>query len=134
MRAGMVSVAKNMEKGLEIQFKISESNRDEVAEAISNLVGNEFRDKYELEWRIYNIEAGTDHFYKVCFIGSKMNRLHPLIEKSIRERFDVLAKYSNEELIKMFHEARKSKDFKIHSVKHVKEDFDLWADNFLDYF
>ncbi|MEM0160773.1 MAG: hypothetical protein QW258_01485 [Thermoplasmata archaeon] len=123
-----------MEKGLEIQFKIPEENRDEVAEAISNLVGNEFKEKFEIEWRIYNIEAGSDHFYKVCFIGAKMTRLHPLIEKTIKERFDELAKYKNEELLKLFHEARKDKTFKIHTVKHVKEDFDLWSDNFLDYF
>lgn len=123
-----------MVKGLEVQFKISEDNRDEVAEAISNLVGNEFKKKYDVEWRIYNIEAGQDHFYKVCFIGSKMTKLHPLIEKTIKDKFDELAKYKNEELLIQFHEARKNREFIVHTITHVKEDFDLWTDNFLDYF
>ncbi len=123
-----------MEKGLEITFKIDDEDASVVAEALTNMVGNEFLNDIDIDWRIFHITLEDNHFFKICFIGPKMTKLHPLIEKKVKTRFDELSHYNKNELLKMYHKEKKNKSFKTHYMQEKKEEYDLWQDNFWSYF
>ena len=123
-----------MEKGLEITFKVSDVDQKQITEALANLVGNEFMNKIDIDWRIFHVKVGNERFFKVCFTGSKMSRLHPILEKQVRQRFDTLSKTSKEEILSLYREEEKKKTFKRQFAREVEEEYDLWQDNFWAYF
>ncbi len=123
-----------MEKGLEITFKVSDVDQKQITEALANLVGNEFTNKIDIDWRIFHVKMGNERFFKVCFTGSKMSRLHPILEKQVRQRFDTLSKTSKEEILSLYREEEKKKTFKRQFAREVEEEYDLWQDNFWAYF
>ena len=122
-----------MEKGLEITFKVSDVDQKQITEALANLVGNEFMNKIDIDWRIFHVKMGDERFFKVCFTGSKMSRLHPILEKQVRQRFDTLSKTSKEEILNLYREEEKKKTFKRQFTREVEEEYDLWQDNFWAY-
>ncbi len=123
-----------MEKGLEISFKVSGIGGHAVVEALANLVGNEFLNELEIHWRVFDVTLGNERFFKVCYSGPKLSKLHPHIEKKVKNRFDELAHFSKEDLMRKYHDERKASDFKIQNIKELKEEYDLWQDNFWQYF
>jgi hypothetical protein len=123
-----------VEKGLEITFKVSDVDQKQITEALANLVGNEFTNKIDIDWRIFHVKMGNERFFKVCFTGSKMSRLHPILEKQVRQRFDTLSKTSKEEILSLYREEEKKKTFKRQFAREVEEEYDLWQDNFWAYF
>ena len=122
-----------MEKGLEITFKVADVDQKQITEALANLVGNEFVNKIDIDWRIFHVKMGDERFFKVCFTGSKMSRLHPILEKQVRQRFDTLSKTSKEEILNLYREEEKKKTFKRQFTREVEEEYDLWQDNFWAY-
>lgn len=123
-----------MEKGLEIKFKVPSSNERGIVEALANLVGNEFREDLDIQWRIFDVKLADERFYKVCFTGHKMNRLHPHVEERVRKRFDELAHEDYKELMRKYNEEKREADFRKEGIKRIEEEYDLWQDNFWKYF
>lgn len=123
-----------MEKGLEISFKVPDSNSATIVEALANMVGNEFSKDFEIQWQIFDVTLDRERFYKVCFTGNKLTRLHPHNEEKIRERFDELAHYDKEKLFEQYGHEKKKPDFKVQGIKQKTEEYDLWQDKFWNYF
>lgn len=123
-----------MEKGVEITFNPVGTEAHRIVEALANLVGNEFREENDVEWRIFHVTLGEERFYKVCFTGRKLTRLHPILEKKVKERFDELAHSSEKELMEEYRSRRKSSGFRVMNIQDLKEEYDLWQDNFWKYF
>lgn len=123
-----------MEKGLEISFQVPDSNAATIVEALANMVGNEFSKDFEIQWRIFDVTLDRQKFYKVCFTGKKLTRLHPHNEQKIKERFDELAHYDKEKLFEEYGHQKKKGDFKVQGIKEKTEEYDLWQDRFWDYF
>ncbi|MCL4447828.1 MAG: DUF2004 domain-containing protein [Thermoplasmatales archaeon] len=123
-----------MEKGLEITFKVSDIDERQITEALANIVGNEFLERIELDWRIFHVKLEDERFFKVCYTGPKMSRLHPLLEKEVRMRFETLSLSSKDEILKLYREEEKKKAFRRQYTREVEEERDLWQDNFWAYF
>lgn len=123
-----------MEKGLEITFTVPGKDGNRIVEALANLVGNEFLNELKIHWRIFDVTLDKERFYKICFIGHKLTRLHPLTEEKVRKRFDELAHYDRNELMRDYHKERKRPDFIVENIQEKKEEYDLWQDNFWKYF
>lgn len=123
-----------MEKGLEITFKVSDIDQRLITEALANIVGNEFVSRIELDWRIFHVKLDGERFFKVCFTGPKMSRMHPLLEKEVRERFETLSHNSKDEILKLYRAEEKKKTFRRQYAREVEEQRDLWQDNFWAYF
>jgi hypothetical protein len=123
-----------MEKGLEISFKVPDVDGEKIAEALTNLVGNEFLADDDISWRVFYITMGEEKFYKACFIGRKLSKLHPLTEEKVRKRFDEISHLEKKELMKMYNNGRKNIGFKTMKIERKFEEFDLWQDNFWQYF
>ena len=50
-----------MEKGVEIAFQISSGNGDSVlVKAMADIVGNEFRNELDLQWRVFHVTLGEE--------------------------------------------------------------------------
>jgi len=113
----------NMEKGLEITFNVNVINSKEIVEALANLTGNEFRNEIEIHWRIFHVKLGDNRFYKVCYTGPKLTKLHPLMEEKVKKRFDELAHYTEEELMKIYNEESKNHKFTFQHVIDKKEGY-----------
>ena len=122
-----------MNRGLEIAFNVSDKDQLEITEALANIVGNEFIKKMEIDWRIFHVKIDNEKFFKVCFIGPKMSKLHPLVEDEVRNRFNELSKNTKEELMKNYREERREPSFKVQHSMEVTEEYDLWQDNFWSY-
>lgn len=123
-----------MERGLEITFTVADKDERRIVEALANVVGNEFLREFNVDWRIFRVDKGEDRFYKVCFIGKKLSRLHPLIEERVKKRFDELSKYQKDVLLKRFNTEKTKTSFKLRPVRDIREEYDLWNDNFWQYF
>lgn len=123
-----------MEKGLEISFKVPDSNAATIVEALANMVGNEFSTDFEIQWQIFDVTLDKERFYKVCFTGKKLTRIHPHNEEKLRERFDELAHYDKEKLFELYGHEKKKSDFKVQGIKQKTEEYDLWQDKFWNYF
>jgi hypothetical protein len=52
----------------------------------------------------------------------------------IREKFDKLAHLAYSDLMKRYEDAKKSHGFKPIRIRELKEEYDLWQDNFWAYF
>ncbi len=122
-----------MERGLEITFKVTDQDQRQITEALANIVGNEFLPKIDLDWRIFHVKLGDERFFKVCYSGPKLTRLHPILEKEVRERFDALSHESKEDILQMYRQAEREKNFKRKYVRELEEERDLWQDNFWAY-
>jgi|YelNatPaOPRAMG01_1025707.scaffolds.fasta_scaffold00984_8 hypothetical protein len=123
-----------LEKGVEITFKVSDEDRREITEALANLVGNELLKEMEIDWRIFDVKLGEERFFKVCFTGSRLSRLHPLAEKKVREKFDEFSHTDKRKLLKLYREEEKNGHFKRQHPREVEEEYDLWQDDFWTYF
>ena len=123
-----------MKKGVEISFQLSDSKESqEVVRALGNITGNHFLKKYVDKWSIFHITLGEHLFFKVLYSGNKIGKLHPSVEKEIREYFDELSKKSQKELIEEYAGLKKNKDFINVDIKELKEEYDLWQDRLWDY-
>lgn len=123
-----------MEKGLEITFTVPGRDGNRIVEALANLVGNEFQKEMEVHWRIFDVTLDKQRFFKICFTGRKVSRLHPIVEDRIKKRFDELAHYEKSELMRIYHKERKNQDFEVQNIQEKKEEYDLWQDEFWKYF
>ena len=123
-----------MKKGVEISFQLSDSKEgQEVVKALGNITGNHFLNKYVDKWSIFHVTLGEHLFFKVLYSGNKIGKLHPSVEKEIREYFDELSKKSQKELIEEYAGLKKNKDFINVDIKELKEEYDLWQDRLWDY-
>ncbi|MCL5782635.1 MAG: hypothetical protein M1476_01840 [Candidatus Thermoplasmatota archaeon] len=124
-----------MEKGLEISFQLSDDHEGiATVMALGNIVGNEMSATMEIDWKIFHVTLEEKKFFKVLFTGAKVNKLHPHVEKMIRDRFDELAHLSQSDLEKQYRDASNRQNFKIVKIKELKEEYDLWQDKFWQYF
>ena len=124
-----------MEKGLEISFQLSDDHEGiATVMALGNIVGNEMSATMEIDWKIFHVTLEEKKFFKVLFTGSKVSKLHPHVEKMIRDRFDELAHLSQSDLKKQYRDASNRQNFKIVKIKELKEEYDLWQDKFWQYF
>jgi hypothetical protein len=123
-----------MERGLEITFNVSDEDQRKITEALANLVGNEFMKGMDIDWRIFHVKLGKERFFKVCFTGPKMSRLHPIIEKEVRKMFDELSRMTKNDLLEKYHEEERKGTFKRQYSRDLEEEYDLWQDNFWAYF
>lgn len=126
--------ADNMEKGLEITFTVPGKNGATIVQALANLVGNEFLKEFDIQWRIFDVRLDRERFYKVCFIGHKLSKLHPLNEEKVKKRFDELAHTDMKVLMRIYDEQKRQSGFKKQVIQEKKEEYDLWEDNFWKYF
>ena len=97
-------------------------------------MGNEFLSRIEIDWRIFHVKLENERFYKVCFTGQKMSKLHPILEHEVREKFEALSRSSKEEILNLYNAEEKKKTFRRQYAKEVQEEYDLWQDNFWAYF
>lgn len=123
-----------MDKGLEITFKVPGKNGALIVEALANLVGNEFLKGFEIQWRIFDVTLDKERFYKICFSGHKLTKLHPHNEETVRKRFDELAHNDLNELLKRYRNEQKDDNFQMQRIQEKTEEYDLWQDNFWQYF
>lgn len=123
-----------MDKGLEITFKVPGKNGAAIVEALANLVGNEFLKEFKIQWRIFDVTLDKERFYKICFSGHKLTKLHPHNEEMVKKRFDELAHYDLNELLKRYRDEQKHDDFQLQRIQEKTEEYDLWQDNFWQYF
>ncbi|MCL4328642.1 MAG: DUF2004 domain-containing protein [Candidatus Thermoplasmatota archaeon] len=124
-----------MEKGLEISFRVGGGAHEiEVTEALANIIGNRFKAQIDMDWRIFHVTLGNEKFFKVLYTGRKVGRLHPHIEKKIREDFDTLSKNSYESLLHLYKKEKRTPGFEVKQIKQLKEEYDLWEDRFWEYF
>lgn len=123
-----------MEKGLEINFTVTEKDAPKIVEALANIVGNEFAGKIDIRWKVFDVTLEDKRFYKVCYTGHKLNRLHPRIEDNVKKRFDELSHLTSSELLRMYHKSEKDSGFRVEGIEEKKEEYDLWQDNFWKYF
>lgn len=123
-----------MDKGLEISFKVPGKNGPLIVEALANIVGNEFLKDFDVQWRIFDVTLDKERFYKICFSGHKLTRLHPHHEEMVKKRFDELAHCESDELLKRYRDEQKGDNFELQKIQEKKEEYDLWQDNFWQYF
>lgn len=124
-----------MEKGLEISFQLKNDREgQETVLALGNLTGNDMKDELDIDWRIFHVTLGENKFFKVLYTGKKVGKLHPGVEKRIREHFDHLSKMDLNDLLRQYKEKQTDSNFKKVDIKELKEEYDLWQDKFWQYF
>ncbi|MHB1470837.1 MAG: DUF2004 domain-containing protein [Thermoplasmataceae archaeon] len=124
-----------MEKGLEISFQLKNDREgQETVLALGNLTGNDMKDELDIDWRIFHVTLGENKFFKVLYTGKKVGKLHPGVEKRIREHFDHLSKMGLNDLLRQYKEKQTDSNFKKVDIKELKEEYDLWQDKFWLYF
>ena len=102
--------------------------------ALGNLTGNDMKDELDIDWRIFHVTLGENKFFKVLYTGKKVGKLHPGVEKRIREHFDHLSKMGLNDLLRQYKEKQTDSNFKKVDIKELKEEYDLWQDKFWLYF
>ncbi len=124
-----------MEKGVEISFQLKDDKEGlRTVEALADLTGYEVSNQLKVEWNVFLVTLEDKKFFKVLYSGGKVTKLHPHNEKLIRDTFDRLAHPNYNQLMQKYVEAKKSHEFKPIEIKKVKEEYDLWQDNFWAYF
>ena len=106
----------------------------ETVLALANITGNDMENEFEVDWRIFHVTLGENKFFKVLYTGKKVGKLHPGIEKKIREHFDKLSKLELNDLMREYREKQSSGNFRKVDIKELKEEYDLWQDKFWLYF
>ena len=123
-----------MEKGLEINFTVNGSDATRIVEALANLVGNEFSGRIDIRWKVFDVTLDKKKFYKVCFTGHRLTKLHPHVEEMVKNRFDELAHLSKGDLMGRYRENEKKEGFRVEHIEEKQEEYDLWQDNFWQFF
>ena len=123
-----------MEKGVEIAFQLSDGAEDrDLVIAMANIVGNEFRNEMQIDWRIFHVTLGDSKYFRVLYAGPRLGKLHPVNEKRIRERFDELSHRSYKEVMDRYRDIKKIHDFISQPIQEKKEEYDLWQDKLWNY-
>ena len=124
-----------MEKGVEIAFQISSGNGDIVlVKAMADIVGNEFRNELDLQWRVFHVTLGEEKYFRILYAGPHVGKLHPHNDKRIRERFDNLSHQSYDQVMREYQALRKQDNILTQEIQEIKEEYDLWEDRFWAYF
>jgi hypothetical protein len=124
-----------MEKGLEIAFQLSNLTSDsELVKAMADIVGNEFMDELDLQWRIFHVTLGEEKYFRILYAGPHVGKLHPHNDKRIRERFDNLSRLSYDQVMHEYKELSKQGKILTKQIQEIKEEYDLWEDRFWTYF
>ncbi|MFG1415642.1 MAG: DUF2004 domain-containing protein [Thermoplasmataceae archaeon] len=124
-----------MEKGVEIAFQISSGNGDSVlVKAMADIVGNEFRNELDLQWRVFHVTLGEEKYFRILYAGPHVGKLHPHNEKKIRERFDNLSHQNYDQVMHEYQALKKQDNILTQQIQEIKEEYDLWEDRFWAYF
>lgn len=124
-----------MEKGVEIAFQISSGNGDIVlVKAMADIVGNEFRNELDLQWRVFHVTLGEEKYFRILYAGPHVGKLHPHNEKKIRERFDKLSHQNYDQVMHEYQALKKQDNILTQQIQEIKEEYDLWEDRFWAYF
>jgi hypothetical protein len=124
-----------MDKGVEIAFQLSGQTGDsELVKAMADIVGNEFRDELDIQWRIFHVTLGEEKYFRILYAGPHVGKLHPHNDKMIRERFDELSHQSYDQVIHEYQQLVKQGKIVTQKIHEIKEEYDLWEDRFWAYF
>ena len=124
-----------MEKGVEIAFQISSRNGDIVlVKAMADIVGNEFRNELDLQWRVFHVTLGEEKYFRILYAGPHVGKLHPHNEKKIREKFDNLSHQNYDQVMHEYQALKKQDNILTQQIQEIKEEYDLWEDRFWAYF
>ena len=119
-------MAKNIVK---ISFQTSNGNQNnEVAEAISNLAGNEIGKKIKIQWKISHVTLGEHVFYRTEYTVEGTRKISREMEGEIRSVFDSYARMNIENLSAKYKSAMESTGFRVVKVEEIKEEYNLWQD------
>lgn len=119
-------MAKNIVK---ISFQTSDGKQNnEVAEAISNLSGNEIAEKMKVQWKISHVTLGEHVFYRTEYSIEGTRKISKETEQEIRSIFDSYTKMNLDDLSEKYKAAMESSGFRVVKVEEVKEEYNLWQD------
>jgi FtsZ-binding cell division protein ZapB len=119
-------MAKNIVK---ISFQTSDGKQNnEVAEAISNLSGNEIAEKMKVQWKISHVTLGEHVFYRTEYSVEGTRKISKETEQEIRSIFDSYTKMNLDDLSEKYKAAMESSGFRVVKVEEVKEEYNLWQD------
>jgi len=124
-----------MEKGVEISFQLNDDKEGmRTVEALADLTGLAVSSTLDVEWRVFHVTLAENKFFKILYSGPKITKLHPYNDKMIREKFDEFAHLSYNDLMAKYEEAKRNHTLKPIKIRELKEEYDLWQDNFWAYF
>lgn len=118
-------MAKNVVK---ISFQTNKNEDNDVAEAISNLAGNEIMKKMKVQWKISHVTLGDHVFYRTEYIVEGTKKISRETEQDIRSVFDSYARMDLDTLSQKYKTAKESDGFKVVKALDVKEEYNLWQD------
>jgi FtsZ-binding cell division protein ZapB len=118
-------MAKNIVK---ISFQTNDHENNDVAEAISNLAGNEIIKKMKVQWRISHVTLGEHIFYRTEYTVEGTKKISRETEQEIRSIFDSYAKMDLNNLSQKYKQEMESDGFKVVKAQEVKEEYNLWQD------
>jgi len=118
-------MAKNIVK---ISFQTNDHENNDVAEAISNLAGNEIMKKMKVQWRISHVTLGEHIFYRTEYTVEGTKKISRETEQEIRSIFDSYAKMDLSNLSQKYKQEMESDGFKVVKAQEVKEEYNLWQD------
>lgn len=118
-------MAKNVVK---ISFQTNKNEDNDVAEAISNLAGNEIMKKMKVQWKISHVTLGDHVFYRTEYIVEGTKKISRETEQDIRSVFDSYARMDLDNLSQKYKTAKESDGFKVVKALDVKEEYNLWQD------
>jgi FtsZ-binding cell division protein ZapB len=118
-------MAKNIVK---ISFQTNDHENNDVAEAISNLAGNEIIKKMKVQWRISHVTLGEHIFYRTEYTVEGTKKISRETEQEIRSIFDSYAKMDLSNLSQKYKQEMESDGFKVVKAQEVKEEYNLWQD------
>ncbi len=121
--------------GVEIAFQLEKAGENDVVSAISNLTGNYFlqNELSDLKWQIFHVTLDKDKYYRVLYKSEKLNDIHPVMKKKLREKFDEYGKYNYDNLMELYNKEKLNNNFKIRDIKEITEEYDLWQDPLWNY-
>ena len=119
-------MAKNVVK---ITFQIDHGDQNNIiAEAISNLAGNEILKKHKIQWKISHVTLGEHLFFRTEYILDGTRKVSKEVDSEIKSVFDSYAKLNMEELNSKYETAKENQNFKVVKLEEVKEEYNLWQD------
>ncbi|MCL4419832.1 hypothetical protein M1146_07120 [Patescibacteria group bacterium] len=118
-------MAKNVVK---ISFQTNKNEDNVVAEAISNLAGNEIMKKMKVQWKISHVTLGDHVFYRTEYIVEGTKKISRETEQDIRSVFDSYARMDLDNLSQKYKTAKESDGFKVVKTMDVREEYNLWQD------
>lgn len=119
-------MAKNAVK---ITFQIDHGDQNNIiAEAISNLAGNEILKKHKIQWKISHVTLGEHIFFRAEYMLEGTRKVSKEVDSEIRSVFDSFAKLNLEELNSKYETTKENQNFKVVKLEEVKEEYNLWQD------